>query len=155
MKKVYSRAQAWTEADNIFSTDYEKDENLSARAGYDIYKHATLNPHSRICDLGNRLEVVTGEFGENVVNIWIEEPIKEKRFINFLDLRQLCIRNKWYTLGTVEEYNSFLISTTKMENVTVKEIVEIAEDIKEHSKIDYELTDICFEIGRICISTFR
>ncbi|GHU46845.1 hypothetical protein FACS1894120_4350 [Clostridia bacterium] len=71
---VTSKEQAWAAVNKIFSTDYEKDEASSARAGYDIYRHHSLNYYNRICDLGNRLEVLTGEYGENVTNIWIEEP---------------------------------------------------------------------------------
>lgn len=68
---VRDKTQAWEEVNKIFPTDYEKDEASSVRAGYDIYRHRELNYYSRICDLGNRLEVLTGEYGENVVNIWI------------------------------------------------------------------------------------
>lgn len=75
---VTSKEQAWKEANKIFPTDYEKDEGSSQRAGYDIYRHPTLNYYSRICDLGDRLEVLTGEYGENVTNIWIEEPQTEQ-----------------------------------------------------------------------------
>jgi hypothetical protein len=70
--KVASISEAWEEVNKIFPTDYEKDEASSQRAGYDIYRHPTLNYYSRICDLGDRLEVLTGEYGENVTNIWIE-----------------------------------------------------------------------------------
>jgi hypothetical protein len=72
--KVTSKEQAWQEVNKIFPTDYEKDYASSERAGYDIYRHRDLNYYSRICDLGDRLEVLVGEFGENVTNIWIEEP---------------------------------------------------------------------------------
>lgn len=75
--KVTSREAAWVEVNKIFPKDYEKDEASSARAGYDIYRHPTLNYYNRICDLGCRLEVLLGEFGENVTNIWIEEPAAE------------------------------------------------------------------------------
>jgi hypothetical protein len=71
---VNSKEQAWKEVNKIFPTDYEKDEAASIRAGYDIYRHPTLNYYNRICDLGCRLEVLVGEYGENVTNIWIEEP---------------------------------------------------------------------------------
>ena len=74
-KTVATREQAWQEANKIFPTDYEKDEASSKRAGYDIYRHHELNYYSRICDLGNRLEVLTGEYGEIVTNIWIEPEI--------------------------------------------------------------------------------
>ena len=70
---ITSREQAWLEVNKIFPTDYEKDYASSERAGYDIYRHHELNNYNRICDLGNRLEVLTGEYGENVTNIWIEE----------------------------------------------------------------------------------
>ena len=69
---VNTKAEAWEAVNRIFPTDYEKDEAASVNAGYDIYRHATLNHYSRICDLGNRLEVLTGE---NVTNIWIEPEI--------------------------------------------------------------------------------
>ena len=73
--KVNTKTQAWEAANRIFLTDYQKDETASTNAGYDIYKHATLNPLCRICDLGNHLEVLTGEHGETVTNIWIEPEI--------------------------------------------------------------------------------
>ena len=73
---VINKEQAWQEVNKIFPTDYEKDFASSERAGYDVYRHPTLNYYNRICDLGNRLEVITGECGENVTNIWIVEPRK-------------------------------------------------------------------------------
>lgn len=75
---VKTREEAWAEANKIFPTDYEKDESSSERAGYDIYRHPTLNYYCRICDLGDRLEVLTGEYGENVTNIWIREEPEPK-----------------------------------------------------------------------------
>lgn len=73
---VKTKEEAWKEADKIFPTDYEKDEVASAHAGYDIYRHPTMNPHTRICDFGCRLEILTGQYGENMVNIWIVEEEK-------------------------------------------------------------------------------
>lgn len=79
-----NKAEAWKKANEIFPTEYEKDEAASKNAGYDVYRHPTLNFYNRICDLGDRLEVLTGELGEDVTNIWImddaapqptEEPI--------------------------------------------------------------------------------
>jgi hypothetical protein len=75
---VATKEQAWVEVNRIFPTDYEKDEAASARAGYAIYRHYELNYYSRICDLGNRLEVLMGECGEIVVNIWIVPPQTEQ-----------------------------------------------------------------------------
>lgn len=69
--KVPTKEKAWEEVNKIFPTDYEKDHDASKRAGYDIYRHPNLNYYNRICDLGNRLEVLTDEFGDIVTNIWI------------------------------------------------------------------------------------
>ena len=71
---VTSKEQAWEEVNKLFPTDYEKDYASSERAGYDIYRHPTLNYYNRICDLGDRLEVLIGEYGETVTNIWIKQP---------------------------------------------------------------------------------
>jgi len=100
--KVSTREQAWQEVSKIFPTDYEKDEAESAKAGYDIYRHPTLNYYNRICDLGNRLEVLTGQYGNTVTNIWIEEPKKsvEDRILEELALirKELqAIRSKEFT----------------------------------------------------------
>ncbi|MBT9174231.1 MAG: hypothetical protein DDT21_02642 [Syntrophomonadaceae bacterium] len=72
--KVASKEQAWEEVNRIFPTDYDRDYASSKRAGYDIYRHRCLNPYTRICDLGNRLEVLLGEYGKTVTNIWIDGP---------------------------------------------------------------------------------
>lgn len=68
--KAYSKTKAWELVDEIFPTDYNKDEKSSLRSGYDVYR-SPINPLDYICDLGNRLEVnfASGK----TVNIWIEE----------------------------------------------------------------------------------
>jgi|GEM_PF-2221272 len=76
--KANSIQEAWNKVNEIFPTDYEKDYASSERAGYDIYRHPTLNYYSRICDLGNRLEVLTGEYGETVTNVWIENQTEQE-----------------------------------------------------------------------------
>lgn len=112
--KVKTKEEAWAEANKIFQTDYEKDELSSERAGYDIYRHPTLNYYCRICDLGDRLEVLTGEYGENVTNIWIESEEAEEPaqvhnyglelaekiratgdFANLTDLERFVLNNGW------------------------------------------------------------
>jgi len=75
---VNSKEKAWEEVNRIFPTDYEKDELSSARAGYDIYRHYTLNYYNRIYDLGNRLEVIVDDV---TTNIWIDENMEEDNAI--------------------------------------------------------------------------
>lgn len=71
--KVTNVKEAWKTADEIFPTDYIKDEAKSIAAGYDIYTSTALGCNDYICDLGDRLEINYYETGETV-NIWIEEP---------------------------------------------------------------------------------
>lgn len=71
---VNSKERAWEEVNRLFPTDYEKDELSSERAGYDIYRHYSLNYYNRICDLGNRLEVIVDDV---TTNIWIDESMVE------------------------------------------------------------------------------
>jgi len=154
---VTTKEQAWAKVNEIFPTDYEKDWGSSERAGYDIYRHPTLNYFNRICDLGDRLEVLTGEHGEIVTNIWIvaEKKMVETRKLYSEDLRRLCIRHNWYTKGTNDEYIPLLNAVDKLENVTTEEIANIAENILRYSDTDYPLVAICFEIAEICHSYFE
>ena len=62
--------EAWEKANEIFPTDYEKSNERSGRAGYDIYESTLEGCNSWISDLENRLEVNL-ENGESV-NIWID-----------------------------------------------------------------------------------
>ena len=72
--KVTNKQDAWRKADELFHTDYAKDESKSIRAGYDIYTSTADGCNDYICDLGDRLEINYYETGETV-NIWIEgEP---------------------------------------------------------------------------------
>jgi hypothetical protein len=81
---------------------------------------------------------------------------KEIRTIDADAVRKLCIAKEWYTLGTNEEYAHLLLDIIpSIENVTSDELVEIAENIKEHSDTEYELTSIMYELARICHSFFE
>lgn len=67
---VNSISAAWAKVNEVFPTDYNKDENSSARAGYPVFR-SSVEYYNYICDLGDRLEVNL-ENGETV-NIWIDE----------------------------------------------------------------------------------
>lgn len=69
--KVKTIADAWRKANEIFPTDYMKDDTLSKKAGYPQY-YSTSPEHSadHINDLNVRLEVCVGD---QCTNIWIEE----------------------------------------------------------------------------------
>lgn len=66
--------KAWQMVNEIFPTDYEKDEAASNTAGYNIYR-SRLNHYDYICELGDRLEVNLAN--GKTVNIWIESSEDE------------------------------------------------------------------------------
>lgn len=81
----------------------------------------------------------------------------EKRKLSKDDLRNLCVKNDWYTAGTADEYIQ-LLNRCEKENLTTNDIVGIAADIREHSNDQYgevaPLSSFCFEIAQICVSFF-
>lgn len=68
---VNSVADAWKAADAIIPTDYMKDDQSTARAGYDVYRStAAGHEYTYICDLETRLEINLDD--GSTVNIWID-----------------------------------------------------------------------------------
>lgn len=81
---------------------------------------------------------------------------KETRRINLRLVRKLCIDKGWYTSGTNEEYAHLLFDIVgRIDNVTCDDLAEIATDIKAHSVTDYEITDIMFDLAKVCVSFFE
>ena len=72
--KVKSKQEAWNKVDEIFPTDYIKDEVKSERTGYDIYYSTADGVNAWISDLGDRLEVNLAN--GKTFNIWLEETPK-------------------------------------------------------------------------------
>ncbi len=86
----------------------------------------------------------------------MKSEYREVRRIFAEDLRELCIRNNWYTRGDCKAYSHLLNELAhEKENITTDDIVEIAQDILEHSNTDQELKSICFEVARIAVSFFE
>ena len=85
----------------------------------------------------------------------------EVRKMNSDDLRNLCIREHWYTEGNCEEYTNLLSKADDIDNVTTDDIVEIATDIYSHSRFEDDYTmnelilNIMFKVGKICITLFE
>lgn len=129
---VTTKEQAWAEANKIFPTDYDKDETASANAGYAIYRHRELNHYNRICDLGNRLEVLTGEYGEIVTNIWIEPEIIKSMGTQMTesDYIRLCERNSKYEL-TEDKAKIYINSEYGFEASRIKIITEVETYYKD------------------------
>jgi hypothetical protein len=82
--------------------------------------------------------------------------MKETRKMFADDLRKLCIKKKWYTLGTNNAYAGLMFGACARENVDTQTIVATAKDIIEHSEEEYlmPLPSVCFELAEICHSYF-
>ena len=123
--RVENREKAWEVANGIFTTDYEKDSISSKRAGYDVYRHYSLNPNNRINDLGCRLEVV---LGNECINIWIEPEIIKNMGTGMEQSRyeKLCGNGKDWALSEKEAVllinNEFGFETSRVKIVADVEI---------------------------------
>lgn len=74
---VKTEYQAWEAVNAFFPTEYKKDEEASARAGYPVYR-SIENYYDYFCMLGDRIEV---NFSNGkTVNVWIKpDPKPEVR----------------------------------------------------------------------------
>ena len=77
----------------------------------------------------------------------------ETRILHASDLRTLCIRENWYTLGDNDEYET-LMCKTFCPNLTTEVIADIAQDIKDHSETDMEIPEIMYAVASISNTTF-
>lgn len=83
----------------------------------------------------------------------------ETRTLSASKLRSVCIEHDWYTCGTTEEYCRLFAKLTDCcgfpEHMTTEKLVEIAEDIWEHSHItDYTIETVLSELARACFTYF-
>ena len=69
---VTSKEEAWRKADEIFPTDYIKDDRSSENAGYDIYKSTLKGMYAWISDLGSTLELNLAD--GSLVRIVVQKP---------------------------------------------------------------------------------
>lgn len=83
----------------------------------------------------------------------------ETRILDASKLRSICIANDWYTGGTNEEYCNLFDRLYDESgcpvNMTTEKLVEIAEDIMEHSHItDYTITSVMYVLAEGCYTYF-
>lgn len=72
----------------------------------------------------------------------MEKTYIEVRRITCNQMRALCIQKGWYTGGTNYEYGHLLIDLCEHKmNLTTNDIVEIVEDIIEHTNRFYGASD--------------
>lgn len=88
------------------------------------------------------------------------KTIIETRTLSMDDLRELCIKNNYYTEGTNDEYDRFLTSVKGVE-ITKDKIYYLAVNIFTHSDIednglstDEIVASIMYNIAEICHTVF-
>lgn len=68
--------------------------------------------------------------------------MKIVRILSPEHIRHVCIKENWYTGGTVTEYGKLMDrvydSDHNLLDIDLNKLIEIAEDIYEHSSIDEE-----------------
>lgn len=78
-----------------------------------------------------------------------------RRLIFVDDLKNLCEKQKWYTMGDSESF-SRLLDKCRKANITVDDMIEIAKDIHLHSRqSDMDFTEFCNEIAEISHTYFE
>lgn len=83
---------------------------------------------------------------------------KETRQLSPSALREKCIRQNWYTLGTNDEYGHLLLDLAgNKPNLMTDDIIAIAKNIAAHSELQEEQTieAIAAEVARTCTVTFQ
>lgn len=159
MIKVRNREEAWQEANRRFPTDYEKDERASQNAGYPIYMSTAEGENSWISDLNVTLELnIYNKKTKGVdtirINIEAEPEITETVKWSSSDIRNMCIKNDWYTAGDIKAYSKMLDFVEDNEPTKLN-IWKVAKDILDHSsEDDLYVEAIMFTIANDVVKTF-
>ena len=170
VKEFISYLEENAELEDDADCEYIDGEVVKCKA-YDL-KEADSNLHKEFLvtengrlfywlSLNSKIELVDREnVAEEKKEVMKKRTMKygyrEIRKIHADSLSNLCIAKNLYTRGNNEEYGHLLYDMAEgKENITTDDIVEIAQDITEHSDTDQEITSICFDIARIAITFFE
>lgn len=84
--------------------------------------------------------------------------MKEIRVIFSHEVRDACIEHRWFTCGSIEEYELFLESIYAMQieskNITTTRLSHIANQIKQYSNTEYNVECIMFVLANSCCKSF-
>ena len=79
--------------------------------------------------------------------------IETRRYWDHTYVRELCIRNNWYTCGDNTAYQKML-DYVDNHKPTPTSIYKVALDIKSHSNIDESVCHMMDDIEKYCVNTF-
>lgn len=84
--------------------------------------------------------------------------MKEIRVIYSYKVRDECIEHRWFTCGSIEEYEIFLEQMHTLEserrNITTTKLNRIASQIKLYSDTEYDVAGIMFVLANSCCKSF-
>lgn len=109
--KAHSIQEAWNIANEIFPTDYEKDEESSNRAGYPIYRStAEGRYYDYICDLNDRLEINLHD-GNRTINVWIDKSGEQEAAAESVEAGKAVkeLAKNIFPLFEIEEYKEITL----------------------------------------------
>lgn len=152
--KANSRKEAWKIVNEVFPTDYMKDEQSSNNAGYPIYRStAEDHYHDYICDLGNRLEVNLGSTGKTI-NIWIEEPEEVQELMATVEALQKKVQELEEALEKEQEWKIHEydgnVKQSEYENLA-KSIPHAAHYMTDDEAKDWICSEFDFDRDKITI----
>lgn len=76
--------------------------------------------------------------------------IIEKQRLYLEDVRSMCIRDRLYTCGTVEEYDRMFGMVKALRGkdiITAQDLYPIADDILRHSNTEQDVASIMWGLG--------
>lgn len=99
----------------------------------------------RICGCRQDTEYICDDDGNDVTRqVLIGYPrISERRMLDMVSVRGLCIKYSWYTCGTNDEYMAMLRKVEDNQDADTYFLYEIAKDIMEHSRMKNDETIEC------------
>lgn len=69
------------------------------------------------------------------------------------NVRDLCVKNNWYTRGTNKEYTKMLNSIDK-KKPTLRNMTKVAQDIVNHSMEGLDVPTVLFYLERCVVFTY-
>lgn len=152
---VKSRKEAWKKVDEIFPTDYEKDEQSSINAGYPIYRSTVDGVNAWISDLNVTLELNFPDRETIRINIQSVPKIVEERKWYTDNVRMVCCDHHWYDRGTVEQYSEML-DFVRDNEPTGLNIFKVADDIILHTVENWNIETVMFYLMKdACFTYFK
>ncbi|MGL6198610.1 MAG: hypothetical protein ACRC3H_06705 [Lachnospiraceae bacterium] len=138
----YCGANKAESLDRVALIEWDEENTIEQKIADTLYSFFS-NVHERKIDTG-----IAGTMYIEVSNMADYKILRNQLMSG--TLRHLCIERNWYTCGTNEEYEN-LFDMVDKETLTTDDIVEITQDIIDHSEIstEEEFEDVAFEVLQI------